>query len=72
MPGAVPLTSSYALNNATLPFGLALAASGTTAIASDPHLRNGLNVHKGRITNAAVAEALNLEMNAAEEVLKVA
>ena len=72
MPGAVPMTSSYALNNATLPFGLALARDGLNAIAADPHLRNGLNVHRGQITNEAVAEALNLEMNAPEEVLKVA
>lgn len=72
MPGAVPLTSSYALNNATLPFGLALAKNGTNAILADVHLRNGLNVHKGRITNEAVAEALNLEMNAPEDALKAA
>jgi len=72
MPGAVPLTSSHALNNATLPFGLAIADRGLEAIAGNPHLRNGLNVHKGRITNQAVAEALNLEMNAPEEALKVA
>jgi len=72
MPGAVPLTSSHALNNATLPFGLALAGKGLEAIASDVHLRNGLNVHRGRITNQAVADALNLEMNAPDDVLKVA
>jgi alanine dehydrogenase len=61
MPGAVPLTSSAALNHATLPFGLALADKGLAAIASDPHLRNGLNVHAGRITHRAVAESLNIE-----------
>jgi len=61
MPGAVPLTSSAALNNATLPFGLALADRGLAAIAADPHLRNGLNVHAGRITHKAVAESLNLD-----------
>jgi alanine dehydrogenase len=61
MPGAVPLTSSAALNNATLPFGLALADRGLAAIAADPHLRNGLNVHDGRITHKAVAESLNLD-----------
>jgi len=72
MPGAVPLTSSHALNNATLPFGLALADKGLEAIAANPHLRNGLNVHRGRVTNQPVAEALNLEMNAPEEALKVA
>jgi len=58
MPGAVPLTSSYALNNATLPFGLALANKGIAACEQDPHLAPGLNVHKGRIVNAAVAESL--------------
>ena len=61
MPGAVPLTSSAALNHATLPFGLALADKGLAAIAADPHLRNGLNVHAGRITHKAVAESLNIE-----------
>lgn len=58
MPGAVPLTSSYALNNATLPFGLALAAKGMKACDEDPHLAPGLNVHQGRIVNVAVAESL--------------
>jgi alanine dehydrogenase len=60
MPGAVPLTSSHALNHATLPFGLALADHGLAAVARDPHLRNGLNVHRGRITHRAVAEALGI------------
>ena len=69
MPGAVPLTSSHALNNATLPFGLALANNGLAALQADPHLRNGLNVHRGKITNQAVAEALNLEMVGADAAL---
>ena len=60
MPGAVPLTSSHALNNATLPFGLALANLGFAAVTPNPHLRAGLNVHRGRITNKAVAESLGL------------
>jgi alanine dehydrogenase len=60
MPGAVPLTSSHALNHATLPFGLALADHGLEALARDPHLRNGLNVHHGRVTHRAVAESLGL------------
>jgi alanine dehydrogenase len=60
MPGAVPLTSSHALNNATLPFGLALANLGFAAVTQNPHLRAGLNVHRGRITNKAVAESLGL------------
>ncbi len=61
MPGAVPLTSSHALTHATLPFGLALADHGLAALARDPHLRDGLNVHNGRITHRAVAESLNLD-----------
>jgi len=72
MPGAVPLTSSHALNNATLPFGLALAGKGIEAILANPHLANGLNVHKGRITNQAVAEALNYDMIAVNDALKAA
>lgn len=60
MPGAVPLTSSQALNNATLPFGLAIARHGFAAVTQDPHLRAGLNVHRGHITNKAVAESLGL------------
>ncbi len=70
MPGAVPLTSSHALNNATLPFGLALAAKGNDAIIANPHLANGLNVHKGKITNEAVAEALGYDMVAPADALK--
>jgi alanine dehydrogenase len=62
MPGAVPRTSSVALNNATLPFVMALAANGTeAALSDDPHLLNGLNVHRGRITHPAVAAAFGLE-----------
>ena len=60
MPGAVPLTSSHALNNATLPFGLALASRGLAAMRQDPHLRAGLNVHRGSITYRGVAESLGL------------
>ena len=49
MPGAVPRTSTFALNNVTLPFVLALADKGwRRALGEDPHLRNGLNVHAGR------------------------
>jgi alanine dehydrogenase len=62
MPGAVPVTSAHALNNATLHYGLQLADRGLKAILDDKHLRNGLNVHKGRITNAPVADALGYEM----------
>jgi alanine dehydrogenase len=61
MPGAVPRTASEALGNATLPFVLKLADHGLEALASDPHLARGLNVHKGRITHPAVAKALDQE-----------
>jgi alanine dehydrogenase len=72
MPGAVPVTSAHALNNATLVHGLALADRGMRAIAEDRHLRNGLNVHKGRITNKPVADALGYPAVAAESLLNVA
>ena len=62
MPGAVPVTSAQALNNATLHYGLQLADKGLKAIVDEKHLRNGLNVHKGRITNRAVADALGYEL----------
>jgi alanine dehydrogenase len=67
MPGAVPLTSSQALNNATLPFGLALANKGFAAVMDDPHLRAGLNVHRGRLTYKAVAESLGLSFAPLED-----
>jgi len=69
MPGAVPATSSHALNHATLPFGLALAAKGERALIDDPHLRSGLNIHRGRITCEPVARALGLPSVSAESVL---
>jgi alanine dehydrogenase len=63
MPGGVARTSTFALNNATLPFTLALADKGwKRAIAEDPHLANGLNVHAGRVTCPAVAEALGYDL----------
>ena len=61
MPGAVPLTSSHALNNATLPFGLALANKGLKAVIDDAHLAHGLNVHRGAITHPAVAKSLGVD-----------
>jgi len=62
MPGAVPQTSTYALNNATLPFAISLANHGwQEAMRRDPHLLNGLNVHEGKLTYEAVAQAQNLE-----------
>jgi alanine dehydrogenase len=69
MPGAVPVTSAHALNNATIFHGLALADKGIAAILADRHLMNGLNVHKGKITNKAVAEALGYEMHEGAKVL---
>jgi alanine dehydrogenase len=58
MPGAVARTSTFALNNATLPFALKLANLGADkAMAEDAHLKNGLNVSGGKIRHAAVAEA---------------
>ncbi len=57
MPGAVPRTSAFALNNVTLPFAVALANKGVRkALEDDPHLRDGLNIHKGKVTYKAVAE----------------
>ncbi len=58
MPGAVPLTSSQALNNATLPFIMALARDGMAALKADNHLANGLNVQAGKIVHPAVSDAL--------------
>ena len=70
MPGGVARTSTWALNNATLPFTIALADKGwRRACLDDPHLRHGLNVHAGQITYAAVAESLKLPFVAAESVL---
>ncbi len=72
MPGAVPVTSAHALNNATLHYGLQLADKGLQAIAEDRHLRAGLNVHRGRITNKPVAEALGYELSEPAAALRVA
>ena len=73
MPGAVARTSTIALGNATLPFALALADKGwKQALADDPHLRRGLNVHAGHITHAAVAHDLGLAFRHTEHVLGIA
>ncbi len=70
MPGAVARTSTFALNNATLPFIVALAEQGPErAMAGNPHLRAGLNVYKGALTYKAVADAQKLPFKRAEEVL---
>ena len=69
MPGAVARTSAFALNNATLPFMLAIANKGyRRALLDDPHLLAGLNVHRGTLTYRAVADALG---EAFEEPMKV-
>jgi alanine dehydrogenase len=71
MPGAVPITSTYALTNATLPYAQALADHGVAgAIARDPGLRLGVNVARGRVTHPAVAEGVGLPFTPAEEALK--
>jgi len=70
MPGAVARTSAVALNNATLPFVLAIAdRSWRRALSDDPHLRNGLNVCRGQLTHPAVAHDLGLSLTAAERAL---
>ena len=70
MPGAVPRTSTFALNNATLPHVLALADKGyRQALTADPHLRNGLNVHAGEVTYREVAEALGYDYRAPMEAI---
>ena len=70
MPGAVARTSTFALNNVTLPFVLALADKGwRQALADDPHLRNGLNVCEGRVTCAPVAQAHGLPYVPPEQLL---
>jgi alanine dehydrogenase len=72
MPGAVARTSTFALNNVTLPFVLALADKGyRRALGEDPHLRNGLNVCEGKITYRAVADALKLKFTPPEAALRL-
>jgi len=67
MPGAVARTSTFALNNATLPFVIALATKGwRQALRDDPHLLRGLNVHGGQVTHEAVARDLGLAFTAGE------
>jgi alanine dehydrogenase len=72
MPGAVARTSTFALNNVTLPFVLALADKGyRRALGEDEHLRRGLNVFEGMVTHRAVAEALKLKFTAPEAALRL-
>lgn len=70
MPGAVPRTSTFALNNATLPYGLALANKGVArAVEEDPGLLPGINTYKGHITNLPVAESQKRPYKAFKELL---
>ena len=75
MPGAVARTSTYALNNVTLPHALALAdafdrdGGWQAALRADSHLLHGLNVHAGQVTHEAVAKALGYDFRAPEELL---
>ena len=70
MPGAVPITSTHALTNATLPYALALADHGVDeAIRRDPGLRLGVNVAGGKVTHPAVAEGVGMEYVAVEDAL---
>lgn len=72
MPGAVARTSTFALNNATLPFTLAIADKGyRTALLDNSYLLAGLNVHKGQLTYQAVADALGITAHDARGVLSV-
>ncbi len=72
MPGAVARTSTFALNNVTLPFVLALADKGyRRALGEDVHLRHGLNVHEGKITHRAVADALKQKFTPPEAALRL-
>jgi alanine dehydrogenase len=75
MPGAVARTSTYALNNVTLPHALKIAdafdgpGGWRAALAADPHLANGLNIHAGKVTYEAVARALGYDYVPAVEIL---
>jgi len=72
MPGAVARTSTFALNNVTLPFVLALAGKGyRRALGEDEYLRNGLNVYEGMVTHRAVAEALKLKFTPPQAALRL-
>jgi len=73
MPGAVPRTSTFALNNATLPYAIALAEKGAKrAMLDDPHLLQGLNVHRGMVTHKEVARDLGYDYVEARKALAAA
>jgi alanine dehydrogenase len=69
MPGAVPRTSTYGLNNATQPYVLALADKGLDALREDESLAKGLNTYQGKLTYQAVAEAFDLEYTPRDQLL---
>jgi alanine dehydrogenase len=70
MPGAVPITSTYALTNATMPYALAIAKQGLDgALARDPGLRRGVNVARGAVTNPAVAQGVGIPFTPLDDVL---
>jgi alanine dehydrogenase len=72
MPGAVARTSTFALSNATTPYVLALAEKGwRRALSEDQYLRNGLNVHDGRVTYKAIADALGLPYTHADHAIRI-
>lgn len=71
MPAAVPKTSAYALNNATHPFILELADKGLDALKSDSHLLQGLCIHRGMVTNRAIADALGCPYVSAGKALGI-
>ncbi len=70
MPGAVARTSTIALNNVTLPYAIALAENPVNSLYRDRHLQNGLNIHKGKVTYKAVADALGYSFVPPVEALK--
>jgi alanine dehydrogenase len=72
MPGGVPITSTHALTNATLPYAMALADEGVAgAIRRDPGLRPGVNVAAGEVTHPAVAEGVGMRCVPVEEALEL-
>ena len=72
MPGAVPRTSTFALNNATLPYVITLADKGyKQALSDDPHLLPGLNVYRGAVTCKEVADTLGYAYKAPAEALGI-
>jgi alanine dehydrogenase len=70
MPGAVPITSTYALTNSTMPYVLALADDALNVLRNDPGLRRGLNVIEGNVTHPRVAEAVGVGYTAEEDALE--